>query len=222
MMPEGLDEVGRRGHTGAEAALGRLESEAPMLRPEDRGELRDRAVAAWSAATTVRQASSGLQSRSREIRGEAQTLRTVARSLRGDDVDRVNRILDVQAHAGEVTAYGVGLVTAGRLQHVGELHHALHQRLPQVLSARDPAVAVGLAIVTQPDVALVADDEALPAMSGLDAAFLIQQCAPNASVMLFTSDREADARARHAGIATSEPLFSTGELQSLVDELVPL
>lgn len=192
-----------------------------MLRPEDRGGLRDRAVEAWNAATRARQVSSGLQSDSRQVREASQTLRAVAQSLRGDVVDRVNRILDAQAHAGEVTAYGVGLVTAGRLQHVGELHHALHQRLPQVLSARDPAVAVGLAIVTQPDVALVADDDALPVITGLDAALLIKQCAPNASVMLFTSDRDADIRAHEVGIATSEPLFSTGELQSLVDELVP-
>ena len=192
-----------------------------MLRPEDRGELRDRAVSAWNAATRVRAASMGLKSESRDAREASRTLRSVALSLRDDVVDRVNRILDAQAHAGEVTAYGVGLVTAGRLQHVGELHHALHRRLPQVLSARDPAVAVGLAIVTQPDVALVADDDALPAITGLDAALLIQQCAPNAAVLLFTSDRHADARAREVGIATSEPLFSTGEVQSLVDDLVP-
>lgn len=192
-----------------------------MLRPEDRGELRDRAVAAWNAATHAQRTSAGLQSDARQAREASQTLRAVAQSLRGDLVDRVNRILDAQAHAGEVTAYGVGLVTAGRLQHVGELHHALHQRLPQVLSARDPAVAVGLAIVTQPDVALVADDDATPVISGLDAAVLIKQCAPNASVMLFTSDRDADARAREVGIATCDPLVSAEDLQSLVDELVP-
>jgi hypothetical protein len=192
-----------------------------MLRPEDRGELRDRAVAAWNAATREMEISAHLQHHSREVRQTAETLRAVARSLRVDVLDRVHRILDAQAHAGEVTAYGVGLVTAGRLQHVGELHHALHQRLPQVLSARDPAVALGLAIVTQPDVALVADDDSLPAISGLDAALLIHQCAPNASVLLFTNDRQTDSRARDVGIATSAPLLSTEELQSVVDELVP-
>lgn len=192
-----------------------------MLRPEDRGELRQRAVTAWKTATAAVEISTSLRNDAREACDTSQILRSVARALRGDVIDRVDRILEAQAHAGEVTAYGVGLVTAGRLQHVGELHHALHQRLPQVLSARDPAVAVGLAIVTQPDVALVADDDALPLISGLDAALLIQQCAPSASVMLFTRDGDADARARDAGIVTSEPLFSPEELQSVVDELVP-
>ena len=191
-----------------------------MLRPEDRGDLRQRAVSAWKAATTAIERSTDLQKDAQDVRETSQILRTVSQSLRADLIDRVDRILDAQAHAGDVTAYGVGLVTAGRLQHVGELHHALHQRLPQVLSARDPAVAVGLAIVTQPDVALVADD-ALPLITGLEAALLIQQCAPSAAVMLFTRDGEADARARDAGIMTSEPFFSPDGLQSVVDELVP-
>ena len=190
-----------------------------MLNPEERAGLRQRALRSWAQSTETVALARAISADAVRTQEVSVVLRSMARSIREEVIDRVSGVLEAPVPSAEGPEPGVGLVTAGRLQHVGELHHALSQRLPNVHSARDPALAVGLAILTQPDIALVADD-VLPLISGLDTACLIRWCAPEAAVVLFTSDPETDDRARHDGILTSQPLTSADALLATIDELV--
>lgn len=188
-----------------------------MLDPEKRYELRSRAIAAWSDAKRLSAEAAALQVTARDLRHDAASRRSAR--LQEPAVLRVDRIVEAPMNL-ELAGLreGLGLVVASRMSRVASLHEALHERLGRVWTARDPADAVGLAITTQPDVALVDDD--LPVMSGLDTAVLIRCYAPESSVLLFTDDEETVRVAALHEIAVSRPLFSPGAVLAALDRLV--
>ena len=85
-------------------------------------------------------------------------------------------------------------------------------------AARDAGTALGLAIVNQPDVAVIDDD--LPIVGGLDAAFLVKTYAPASRVVLFTHDERALSTSDREGIATSEPVFVVDHILTAVDAVL--
>ena len=110
---------------------------------------------------------------------------------------------------------GVGMILASPIKRLVSLNDSLRQRVPLVWTARDPAGAVGIAIVQQPDLALVDDD--LPMMSGFDAACLIRSYAPKSRVVLFTDDRRSLERAAAEGVMTTGTDFSPQHLLQVVE-----
>lgn len=188
-----------------------------LLTPEERIELQARAVATWEQAKTLATAAQGLVSDSRSIRQDASARRS---RLSADRValHRVDLIIEARTHSELGDSSGVGLVIASRMTRMGGLHDSLQKRLPRVWAARDPAGALGLAIVNQPDLVLIDDD--LPMVSGLDAALILKMYTPRSEIVLFSDDQQSLGRAGEAGIRTSEADFSVDHVLSVIDAVL--
>lgn len=186
-----------------------------LLSAEERGQLRDRAIAFWEQAKALNQAAALLSSDAQALRSEAAALRRVR--FRDDNaaVLRVDQILEGRFLGGPIRADGFGFALASRIHRIGALHEGLHRRFPVVWTARDPASALGITIMNQPDVALV-DDE-LPIMSGLEAIGLLTNYAPETRFVLFTSDERAEAEAKRKGIPIGSPDGSLEKIVSVID-----
>ena len=131
-------------------------------------------------------------------------------------VRRSEEIVDEQGSDPRVTVHpGAGLVLARRISRVAVLHHALSEHLPKVWSARDPADAIGITTVRQPDITLVDDD--LTLMSAIDAAALIRAHAPGSRVVIFTRNQRTVARARRIGITTCGLDSSHDQVRAVVE-----
>jgi CheY-like chemotaxis protein len=185
-----------------------------LLSPGERLELRARAIAGWENAKRLQSAAEGLVSDARHLRRDAAGIR--AQGATHPAVLRVDRIIERRpADDQTVQTSGLGLVVASRISRMSALHDALHERLPQVWSARDPAGALGLTIVNQPDITVVDDD--LPVMTGLDMAVLIRSYAPASRVVLFTDDTGAARQAEMEGVATGRASFSVDDILAAID-----
>lgn len=175
-------------------------------------------MAGWAQAKERMDAAEGLAREAREFSRQAAQLRAEAGYLRSAQVRRVDTVIGAQAPAAE-TGEGVGLVAAGRPDQLLELQDALSRRLREVWRAPDPAVAVGLAITMQPDLALIVDTD-LPIIGGLETARMIRLYAPRAGLLLLTGDAGVERMAHDSGIQTADPSLSPGELLATVDRLV--
>ena len=188
-----------------------------LLTLAERTELQARAVAAWEQAKSLTTAAHGLVSDSRVLRHDVRAQRP---RLSADEVaiHRVDLIVEARKGSDLTARSGVGLVVASRMTRMGGLHDSLQKRLSRVWAARDPAGALGLAIVNQPDIVLVDDD--LPMVTGLDAALTIKTYTPRSEIVLFSDDNESLSQAGRAGLRTSQADFSVDHVLSVVDALL--
>lgn len=175
-------------------------------------------MSGWAQAKRRMDAAEGLAREARELSRQASVLRTEAGYLRAAQVRRVDAVIGAESSVLD-TAEGVGLVAAGRPDQLRELQGALSQRLHEVWRAPDPAIAVGLAISTQPDLAVIVDTD-LPLIGGLDTARMIRFYAPRAGLLLLTGDTGVERLARDAGIQTADVSVSPKGLLAAVDRLV--
>lgn len=186
-----------------------------LLSAEERIELRNRSIAAWERGKALHTAAEVFVSRAQTLRAEAQEIRSARCRADQAAVLRVDGLLEGRFLDGHVAANGVGLALATRISRIATFHEALHVRLPVVWTARDPASALGIAIMNQPDLGLV-DDE-LPRMAGLDVVELLRSYAPRTRFVLFSADDQTVERARLMDVATCEPDPSTPRLLSAID-----
>jgi hypothetical protein len=89
---------------------------------------------------------------------------------------------------------GAALVASGDLGELRRLRDLVAMRMPSVVDAVDAGTALGLAISTQPDLAVV--DARLGLGSGVDVALTFRTYAPRTRALVLTDepDRAADVR----------------------------
>lgn len=191
------------------------------MHPDVRDDLRARAVQAWQEAKDLSERAHQAVSASR-LRGESMLLRLAPESARASAVAKVDRIVtDRLAEVDLVAAgfgVGVGLVAAHQTHRLGALHDALHRRFDRVTAAGDGATAVGLAIMEQPDVAVIDGD--LAVMGGLETALVVRTYAPGTGILLITSEPDVDRWARTQGIVAQGPSADEAQLLTAIDELL--
>jgi len=128
--------------------------------------------------------------------------RAIRRSCFGDD--------------WEANGSGAGLVASNDLPTLLRLQNLLGERLSYVVGAHDAGTALGLAIATQPDVAIV--DVRLDLASGADVAFTLPAYAPRTKTLLLTEDDDLAAKAKVVGVETLPHCFSEQRLLSWITD----
>jgi CheY-like chemotaxis protein len=190
-----------------------------VLSPQERLELRKQALDLWALAQLLSSETERI-TRANPDPWTSAHARIDSRFLRESAVRRVKKAIDTAAALDRWAGShnGVGLVAAERIERVGWLHDAIQQRVTRVCAAGDGPTAVGLAIVEQPDVAIIDGD--LNIVDSLNTARAIRAYAPSTCVLLITSEPDVDREARADGIATQGPSASPERLLGALDALM--
>jgi CheY-like chemotaxis protein len=188
-----------------------------MLSDDERDELRHRALTAWHDAKRLATVARELGETSADLTAEARELTSTWHELRPNLVRqrRVVRAIDDVLAGEDPPPYPrerrggrIGLLAMTDLGELVGVYQAAAKRRWRIVDAVDGATAIGVAMLTQPDCAVL--DANLPTLSGLEVADGLRHYAPRTAVLLLTGDGDIDARARHAGFPTlgkSAPLL---------------
>jgi len=192
-----------------------------VLDIDDRAWLRRRALRAWADARRLTAAASDLATETASTRAAARATRSSAHELRRRAVaTAIDRVLDETGrelvHPIEVGP--VALLALVDVELIHDLRSRVRREFEWVLAARDGATAVGLAMVAQPDVAIV--DHGLPLLSGFDVARGLEVYAPATGVLLMTGDADVDAAARTLGVRTIGKAARGNELAHRMELMV--
>ncbi|MDE3086382.1 MAG: hypothetical protein KGJ77_06415 [Acidobacteriota bacterium] len=109
---------------------------------------------------------------------------------------------------------GAGLAASVNLPVLLRLQHTLGRQLGFVVGAHDAGTALGLAIATQPDVAVV--DARLDLATGADFALALPLYAPRTKTLLLTDDREMAAKAEVVGLDVLPRQYAEPDLLSWI------
>jgi hypothetical protein len=129
-------------------------------------------------------------------------------------VDRAIRGFVPSSEDAATDGYGAGLVASVNLPTLVRLAELAGRRLGYVVSAHDAGTALGLAIVTQPDIAII--DAKLDFANGADLIVVLPLYAPRTKTLVLTDDEEIASRARWIRADVMPHQFSDRELLSWV------
>jgi hypothetical protein len=120
-------------------------------------------------------------------------------------LDRVNQVVAESLERPQAAAGrpGVALIALHGSRLTRTVHDAVESRVGRVLGAADGPTALGLAIVHQPDVAVLGAD--LIEMNGRDTALVISMYAPRTRILLIGGHRWRLGPRAGAGISVVDP-----------------
>jgi hypothetical protein len=195
-----------------------------MIDALERERQRRRALFAWNDAKRLHQTAVGLGSSEGE-RGalDHHSANVMARHLRAMSelevlVDRAIRGEQATHAATEADSKGIALVASMQRPALLRLQEVVTSHLGYVVGATDVATAFGLAIATQPDIAVV--DGCLDLGRGADLVLTIPLYAPSTRSLLLTEDEDLMAKARILGVDVLPHDHSPGALLSWVARAV--
>jgi hypothetical protein len=116
----------------------------------------------------------------------------------------------------EALGLGAGLLASVDLEMLMRLSQLARRCLGYVVSAHDAGTALGLAMVTQPDIAIV--DARLDLASAVDLAAALPLYAPRTRSLVLTDDRDLGTTAQLAGADVLSRQVSERELVSWVSK----
>ena len=193
---------------------------SPMIEAPERERLRQRALFAWDDAKRLHETALGFDS-SEKKRGAPvhRSANVMARHLRARGelevlVDRAIRGAKATHAAREADSKGIALVASMELSALLRLEELVTSHLGYVVGATDAGTAFGLAIATQPDIAVV--DGSLDLGRGADLVFSLPLYAPCTRSLLLTADANLMAKARIVGVDVLPHEHSPGALLSWV------
>ena len=197
-----------------------------MIDALSRERLRKQAKAAWEDAKRLHREAGDLITDSQQLLRMTEDRRARFRDANWRDrraltrnvemlADRAIR-MDANNGAEHLTAKGTGLVASINLPTLVRLETLVGTRLGYVVGAQDAGTALGLAIATQPDIAVV--DSRLDVASGADLALTFPFFAPQTKALLLTDDPELTAKAALVGIDVLPRWFAEPALLSWVSE----
>jgi len=175
--------------------------------------LRQQAMSAWEDAKRLKKEAVSLTAKAQDLL-EAGRERRSARQLEAL-VDWSIRRTAVSDIGLATVRPGAGLVASANVPTVTWIEDMARQRLGLVVGAQDAGTALGLAIASQPDIAIV--DERLDLGKGSDLVLVLPIYAPRTKALLLTDDREAAARVRLVGMEAMPRGFSERELSAWLE-----
>jgi hypothetical protein len=198
-----------------------------MLTSSEREFYRQRAMIAWKDAKRLTAAAARLAAIEAEKCGQGE--RSVFRAATDHGfpgpasrrelemlVERAIRHFTPEQEDEDAVGAGAGLLASADLVMLLRLSELVGRRLGYVVSAHDAGTALGLAIVTQPDIAIV--DTRLELADGVDLTAALPLYSPRTKSLVLTDER-CLLRQGTAGRADVLPRqFSEQELLSWVSE----
>lgn len=211
-----------------------------MIDPSAREMLRNQALAAWDLVTTLQRDAVRLTAEaevvthlSQEQRAShgaqpgaaAETFGSPVAGLFPDNVssdhpsatgefnylaDQAIRRWTPMSEDREAGDGGVGLVASRNHPILVHLEQIARSRLVFVVRAHDAGTALGLAISTQPDIAII--DARLDLAHGADLVVALPRYAPRTKTLLLTSNAAQAAKVRPVGVDILSPRASRAEL----------
>jgi CheY-like chemotaxis protein len=112
----------------------------------------------------------------------------------------------------------LALLAMTELGGVMSVYEAARKRSWRIVDATNGAQAVGVAMLVQPDCALL--DANVATLSGLEVADGLHVYAPRTAVLVLTGDADVDAEARAAGFATLGKSAPLAEILTTMEQLV--
>jgi len=198
-----------------------------MLSDDERDELRHRALLAWHDAKRLAADAGELAAAAASLTGHASELISTLNGMQPNPVRqrRVVRAIDDVLAADDPRPYprerrhgSLGLLAMTDLGGMVAVYQAATKRSWRIVDAVDGATAVGVAMLTQPDCAVL--DSNLPTLAGLEVADGIRHYAPHTAVLVLTRDGDIDAQARHAGHVTIGKSASLLDIITTMEQLV--
>lgn len=210
-------------------------TEAPMaiapIRPYERDLLRAQALVTWAQSQDLRRRAALARQHAEEVQWRAEAalehseeiIRRTARLLDAPGRTAVSLLVDRTIRGwganGQRSTLDqtVGLVAAGEMTELIRLKALCGSRLRHVVGASDVGTALGLAIVTQPDLAVF--DTRLELGSGVDLAMVLPLYAPRTRTLVLTDDPRQLANAEVVGLDAEHRHPSASALVSWIGEL---
>jgi len=195
-----------------------------MIDAVERERLRRRALFAWDDAKRLQQSTLGLSSSNGESGAlDHRSANVMARQLRARNeleilVDRAIRGHQAIHAATEADSKGIALVASMELSTLLRLQELVTSHLGYVVGATDAGTAFGLAMATQPDIAVV--DGNLDVGRGADLVLTLPLYAPCTRSLLLTEDLDLMAKARIVGVDVLPHEHSPGALLAWVARAV--
>ena len=187
-----------------------------MIDVSTRALLRQRALTAWERSKRLRPDTEALHLQARE------TLKYVQERRARRAADRYSTHLEVLvdrairwSRQNPAAATGLrGLAASINLPRLVQLEEAMRNWTPFLVGAGDAGTALGLAIATQPDVAII--DDRLDIATGADLILTLPTYAPETTALLLTDDADAATDVRLAGFDMQARDFSEPALSSWI------
>jgi len=193
-----------------------------MLTNDERDGLRWRALQAWHEAKALTDASNSVVADALRITTASHTIRERARlARRREVVETVDGVVTRDDHASYPCSRNGGPLALLALSHaptVVSVYEVARRGRWRMVDALNGAVAVGVAMLTQPDCAVI--DGALAMVAGLDVANGLQLYAPRTAVLIMTGDSDIDTQARHEGFITIGKSAPAQDIVDAMDSLV--
>lgn len=171
-----------------------------MIEDRARHSLRWRAIAAWDEAKRLRDESTVLHLYVEQVRRDIKKRRSRSSAQDWNDIELealVDHAINHPSLGFDDVAGGTGLAAA-RQPGLMRLNELMGGRVSVSHLAHDAGTALGLAIATQPDIAIV--DANLDGAAGWTVVMAMHYFAPLTKSLLLTDDEESAATVRRAGI----------------------